>query len=215
VTSTAISKNTSFSFALNEIEGQSRGQVGLRRPLNQAIKLESQEYPTSVGRRVNNGECCLPMDAVAHSHHADETTDTDPLNSPPSIKASTRSSSSCKEGESRAHVTTVEPPKRTSTLLTRTHNQKKQTNRDLIGSRQTALETAQLLYRFVGVAKFSSIEALVEQIKTVGRRLVAANPKGGGGFVRLGRLVNARQADCETKTPHVLGSYVPRRARGR
>jgi hypothetical protein len=92
---------------------------------------------------------------------------------------------------------------------------KKQTNRDLIGSRQTALETAQLLYRFVGVAKFSSIEALVEQIKTVGRRLVAANPKGGGGFVRLGRLVNARQADCETKTPHVLGSYVPRRARGR
>lgn len=52
------------------------------------------------------------------------------------------------------------------------------TFRDLISSRQTALETAQLLYRFVGSARYNSIEQLLEQIKTVGKRLVAANPKG-------------------------------------
>jgi len=51
-------------------------------------------------------------------------------------------------------------------------------SRDLISSRQTALETAQLLYRFVGSARYNSIEQLLEQIRTVGKRLVAANPKG-------------------------------------
>jgi hypothetical protein len=35
-----------------------------------------------------------------------------------------------------------------------------------------------LLYRFVGSARYNSIEQLLEQIKAVGKRLVAANPKG-------------------------------------
>jgi translation initiation factor 2B subunit (eIF-2B alpha/beta/delta family) len=50
--------------------------------------------------------------------------------------------------------------------------------REISSSRHAALETAQLLYRFVGAAKFASIEQLIGMIKDVGARLVAANPKG-------------------------------------
>ncbi|KAJ9123371.1 hypothetical protein QFC22_001570 [Naganishia vaughanmartiniae] len=49
--------------------------------------------------------------------------------------------------------------------------------REITSSRHAAQETAQLLYRFVGAAKFASIEQLIGMIKTVGSRLVAANPK--------------------------------------
>ncbi|KAJ9107367.1 hypothetical protein QFC21_000817 [Naganishia friedmannii] len=48
---------------------------------------------------------------------------------------------------------------------------------EITSSRHAAQETAQLLYRFVGAAKFASIEQLIGMIKTVGSRLVAANPK--------------------------------------
>jgi translation initiation factor eIF-2B subunit beta len=51
-------------------------------------------------------------------------------------------------------------------------------NREISSSRHAALETAQLLYRFVGAAKFASIEQLIGMIKEMGMRLVAANPKG-------------------------------------
>lgn len=51
-------------------------------------------------------------------------------------------------------------------------------NREISSSRHAALETAQLLYRFVGAAKFASIEQLIAMIKEVGTRLIAANPKG-------------------------------------
>lgn len=49
--------------------------------------------------------------------------------------------------------------------------------RDVVSSRAVALETAQLLYRLVGQARFSDIDSLLDQIKQVGRKLVAANPK--------------------------------------
>ncbi|KAJ9090932.1 hypothetical protein QFC19_009358 [Naganishia cerealis] len=49
--------------------------------------------------------------------------------------------------------------------------------REISSSRHAALETAQLLYRFVGAAKFASIEQLIGMIKAVGSRLIAANPK--------------------------------------
>lgn len=49
--------------------------------------------------------------------------------------------------------------------------------RDVVSSRAVALETAQLLYRLVGQARFNDIDSLLDQIKQVGRKLVAANPK--------------------------------------
>jgi hypothetical protein len=55
--------------------------------------------------------------------------------------------------------------------------------REISSSRHAALETAQLLYRFVGAAKFASIEQLIGMIKDVGTRLIAANPKGEWALV--------------------------------
>jgi len=77
-----------------------------------------------------------------------------------------------------ASSTAATPVRSSSRLPIRTRSDDPLTSRDLISSRQTALETAQLLYRFVGSARYNSIEQLLEQIRTVGKRLVAANPKG-------------------------------------
>ena len=55
--------------------------------------------------------------------------------------------------------------------------------RQLVGSRQTALETVLVLRQVITKARFSNIEELVQLIKRVGRRLVEAQPKGENGCV--------------------------------
>lgn len=84
--------------------------------------------------------------------------------------------------------------------------------RDLVSSRQSALETAQLLYRFVGMAKFNNIESLIDQIKAVGRKLVAANPKepAVGNIIRkVLRLI--REEYKSAYTAHLLQNGIDER----
>lgn len=50
--------------------------------------------------------------------------------------------------------------------------------RQVVGSRATALETLLVLRQVVSKARFSNMEQLVEIIRSVGRRLVDAQPKG-------------------------------------
>jgi hypothetical protein len=50
--------------------------------------------------------------------------------------------------------------------------------RQLVGSRETALETLQVIRQVVLRSKSSDIEELISTIKTVGRRLSQAQPKG-------------------------------------
>ncbi|KAF5373943.1 hypothetical protein D9758_000731 [Tetrapyrgos nigripes] len=49
--------------------------------------------------------------------------------------------------------------------------------RQVVGSRQSALETLLVLRQVVSRARFSNVEQLVELIRSVGRRLVDAQPK--------------------------------------
>jgi translation initiation factor eIF-2B subunit beta len=51
-------------------------------------------------------------------------------------------------------------------------------HRQVIGSREAALETVLLLRQVVSKARFSNIDQLVEIIQSVGRILVEAQPKG-------------------------------------
>jgi translation initiation factor eIF-2B subunit beta len=50
--------------------------------------------------------------------------------------------------------------------------------RQIVGSRAAALETLLVLRQVVSKARFSNMDQLVEIIRTVGRRLVDAQPKG-------------------------------------
>lgn len=50
--------------------------------------------------------------------------------------------------------------------------------RQLVGSRETALETLQVIRQVVLRSRSSNIEELISTIKTVGRRLSQAQPKG-------------------------------------
>lgn len=50
--------------------------------------------------------------------------------------------------------------------------------RQLVGSRETAIETVHVLRQVVLRAKFTHFEQLVDMIKQVGHKLVAAQPKG-------------------------------------
>lgn len=50
--------------------------------------------------------------------------------------------------------------------------------RQLVGSRETALETVHVLRQVVLRAKFSTIDELIGLIRNLGRRLVEAQPKG-------------------------------------
>lgn len=50
--------------------------------------------------------------------------------------------------------------------------------RQIVGSRQAALETLIVLRQVVSKARFSNFEQLVTIIRSVGRRLVEAQPKG-------------------------------------
>jgi translation initiation factor eIF-2B subunit beta len=50
--------------------------------------------------------------------------------------------------------------------------------RQVVGSRETALETVIVLRQVVSRARFSNIDQLVAIIKSVGRKLVDAQPKG-------------------------------------
>jgi len=51
--------------------------------------------------------------------------------------------------------------------------------RQVIGSHMAALETVFVLRQVVSKARFSNIGQLVDIIRSVGRRLVEAQPKGG------------------------------------
>lgn len=50
--------------------------------------------------------------------------------------------------------------------------------RQVVGSREAALETLRVLRQVVSKARFSNIDQLVNLIRSVGRRLVEAQPKG-------------------------------------
>lgn len=50
--------------------------------------------------------------------------------------------------------------------------------RQVVGSRNIALATAQLCHTVVRSAKFTTIDELLALVKAVGRKLVEANPKG-------------------------------------
>ena len=52
------------------------------------------------------------------------------------------------------------------------------TSRQVVGSREAALETLRLLRKVVSKARFSNIEQLINLIRSVGKRLVEAQPKG-------------------------------------
>jgi hypothetical protein len=54
----------------------------------------------------------------------------------------------------------------------------------VVGSRETALETILVLRQVVSKARFSNIDQLVEIIRSVGRKLVDAQPKGTGEPLR-------------------------------
>jgi translation initiation factor eIF-2B subunit beta len=51
-------------------------------------------------------------------------------------------------------------------------------SRQLVGSRATALETLLVLRQVISKSRFSNMEQLVAIIRSVGRRLVEAQPKG-------------------------------------
>jgi len=50
--------------------------------------------------------------------------------------------------------------------------------RQIKGGRETALKTLLVLQRVVGEARYTQIEELLEIVKSVGSRLVEAQPKG-------------------------------------
>ncbi|ORX37593.1 putative eukaryotic translation initiation factor 2B subunit 2 [Kockovaella imperatae] len=58
--------------------------------------------------------------------------------------------------------------------------------RQIVGSHNIALETAQLIYAIVRVVKFSTLDELLALLKLIGRRLNEANPKelASGNIVR-------------------------------
>ncbi len=51
-------------------------------------------------------------------------------------------------------------------------------SRQVCGSRQAALETLFVLQKVVAEARFSQIEELLDLVKSIGARLVKAQPKG-------------------------------------
>ncbi|KAG1832254.1 hypothetical protein EV424DRAFT_1640965 [Suillus variegatus] len=55
--------------------------------------------------------------------------------------------------------------------------------RQVVGSRETALETVLVLRQVISKARFSNIDQLVEIIRSVGRKLVEAQPKGSPPFM--------------------------------
>ena len=52
------------------------------------------------------------------------------------------------------------------------------TTRQVVGSREAALETLKVLRQVVSKARFSNLDQLITLIRCVGRRLVEAQPKG-------------------------------------
>ncbi|KZO95284.1 eukaryotic translation initiation factor 2B beta subunit [Calocera viscosa TUFC12733] len=68
--------------------------------------------------------------------------------------------------------------------------------RQVIGAQETAHETALLLRQIVSVARFSSIEQLIQLIKSIARRLIDANPKefAVGNIVR--RVLRLIREEC-------------------
>lgn len=52
------------------------------------------------------------------------------------------------------------------------------TARQVVGSRETALETVLVLRQVVTKARFQNIHQLVEIIRSVGQKLIEAQPKG-------------------------------------
>ena len=55
--------------------------------------------------------------------------------------------------------------------------------RQIVGSRQAALETVLVLRQVVSKARFSNIQQLIAIIREAGRRLVEAQPKGTSSFI--------------------------------
>ena len=60
-------------------------------------------------------------------------------------------------------------------------------SRQIIGSREVALKTAELIHRIVSHVRFHTIDELIALIRAVGRHLVEANPEGTSGVYRLQR----------------------------
>jgi hypothetical protein len=74
--------------------------------------------------------------------------------------------------------------------------------RQIVGSRAAAIETVLVLRQVLSKARFSNIEQLVEIIRSVGRKLVDAQPKGASP--------RSRQSSCNVFAEHTVGNTVRR-----
>jgi hypothetical protein len=87
------------------------------------------------------------------------------------------------------------------------------TARQVVGSRETALETVLVLRQVVTKARFQNINQLVEIIRSVGQKLIEAQPKGAPQTSCLcssRRILNDRRAYSWEYCPQVA----PSRSRG-
>jgi len=80
------------------------------------------------------------------------------------------------------------------------------TTRQVVGSRKTALETALVLRQVVSKARFQNITQLVEIIRSVGRKLIEAQPKGATST----HPCTAKSTNCACYTEHTVGNTVRR-----
>jgi translation initiation factor eIF-2B subunit beta len=87
------------------------------------------------------------------------------------------------------------------------------TTRQVVGSRQTALETALVLRQVVSKARFQNISQLVEIIRSVGRKLIEAQPKGASLLLTSLHVLILMTVQNDAKTcytEHTVGNTVRR-----
>jgi translation initiation factor 2B subunit (eIF-2B alpha/beta/delta family) len=65
--------------------------------------------------------------------------------------------------------------------------------RQIVGSRNVALATAALMQNVVRSMRFSTIDELIEAIRSIGKLLNEANPKGECGLRPSSRLLYAKK----------------------
>jgi hypothetical protein len=85
------------------------------------------------------------------------------------------------------------------------------TARQVVGSRETALETVLVLRQVVTKARFQNINQLVEIIRSVGQKLIEAQPKGAPPQTSClcsgRRVLNDRRAYSWEYCPQITSSH--------
>lgn len=86
------------------------------------------------------------------------------------------------------------------------------TARQVVGSRETALETALVLRQVVSKARFQNINQLVEIIRCIGQKLIEAQPKGSlSRFPHVALLTDGvYKRHTNVTTEHTVGNTVRR-----